>query len=199
MPTDSLLPPKKSGQTGYVIAAALMFGVMVALIVWKVTRGSSEAPPDPPSAVVPSESTAEILDSPPPPPPPPVTALPSASAEATARSDRTPRAPLSGCAVATCPGTAGADLRGALQAKAGQARSCYQNALRNNSTLQGRMSVSVRIGPDGQVCNAAIASDELGEPMVSNCVMNLFRAGKFPPPKGGCVDAAVPMNFVPKS
>ena len=33
---------------------------------------------------------------------------------------------------------------------------------------------------------------------VAQCVANKFRqTGLFPAPKGGCIDATVPMNFVP--
>jgi len=60
------------------------------------------------------------------------------------------------------------------------------------------MALSVRVGSGGQVCSAAVTGDELGEVAVTACVTNLFRAGRFPAPDGGCVDVSVPMNFVPK-
>jgi hypothetical protein len=90
-------------------------------------------------------------------------------------------------------------LRSALAAKAGQARGCYERALRQNTMLQGRLVVNVRVGPQGQVCSAGIGQNALGDPGVASCVLQMFRAGTFPPAQGGCVDTAVPMNFVPKT
>jgi hypothetical protein len=49
------------------------------------------------------------------------------------------------------------------------------------------------------VCSAGIASNSVGDPGVASCVLGMFRSGSFPAPQGGCVDAQVPMNFIPKS
>ena len=65
--------------------------------------------------------------------------------------------------------------------------------------LQGKIVVSIRVGPSGQVCSANIASNSVGDPGVASCVLGMFRSGTFPAPEGGCVDAQVPMNFIPKS
>jgi hypothetical protein len=37
----------------------------------------------------------------------------------------------------------------------------------------------------------------MGSPGVANCAANVFRNGTYPAPAGGCVDANVPMSFVP--
>ncbi len=103
-----------------------------------------------------------------------------------------------GCFGERCAGAAGPGLRAALQAKAGLVQSCYRSALRDRPGLRGTIAVSVRVGSGGQVCSAAVTGDDLGEPAVSACVTNLFRAGRFPAPEGGCVDVSVPMNFAPK-
>ena len=200
MPVDSLMPKKKSGTTGYLVAAAVMFAAMGGLIFWKTSQGAPDPSepnvPPPPSQ---TQAAAPALEAPPPPPPPKVEEEKDAGTDAPAtKAVKGAGSGAYGCSAKVCQGTAGADLRGALQGKAGQARSCYQNALRNNSTLTGRLTVAVRVGPNGMACSASVASDELGDPQVSNCVTRLFRAGKFPPPKGGCVDTVVPMNFVPK-
>jgi hypothetical protein len=42
-----------------------------------------------------------------------------------------------------------------------------------------------------------MAKDTLADPAVTNCVLQRFRSGKFPKPSGGCVDIALPINFVP--
>ncbi len=99
----------------------------------------------------------------------------------------------------TCKGTASAALQSALRGRAGQSRGCYERGLRQNALLQGKITVAIRIGPTGQVCSASIASNSVGDPGVASCVVGMFRSGTFPAPQGGCVDAAVPMNFIPKS
>jgi hypothetical protein len=102
------------------------------------------------------------------------------------------------CRSPRCGGQAGPELRAALVAAAGRARSCYAAALLRDRRLAGSLTVSVRVGLGGQVCSAAVHDDRLGDPAVASCVTRLFRAGWFPEPNGGCVDAVVPMNFVPK-
>jgi hypothetical protein len=58
--------------------------------------------------------------------------------------------------------------------------------------------VSVRVGPAGEVCAASIASDSLGDPGVSSCVVQKFQAGSYPAPINGCIEVRVPLRFEPK-
>jgi len=44
----------------------------------------------------------------------------------------------------------------------------------------------------------AVLEDAIHSVEVSNCVMGMFRSAKFPPPSGGCIDAKVPLSFVPR-
>jgi hypothetical protein len=40
----------------------------------------------------------------------------------------------------------------------------------------------------------------MGSPNVANCAANIFRtSGGFPSPRGGCIDANVPLSFVPQA
>ena len=64
-----------------------------------------------------------------------------------------------------------------------------------NNMLEGRMSVAVKISSTGHVCSANIVKNEVGDPGLTSCVLQMFRSGTFPQPKGGCVDAQVPLNF----
>ncbi len=104
----------------------------------------------------------------------------------------------SGCGAGPCGGSAGPELRRALVERVGQAQSCYRSSLFDRPGLRGTLTLSVRVGSGGQVCSAAVTGDDLGDPLVAACVTNLVRTGRFPAPDGGCVDAVVPMNFVPK-
>ncbi|HXS16118.1 MAG TPA: AgmX/PglI C-terminal domain-containing protein, partial [Polyangiaceae bacterium] len=90
---------------------------------------------------------------------------------------------------------AGDDLRAALAGRAASAKSCYNTALRRNATLEGKMSVNVRVSPRGAVCSAGVSNNTLGDAAVAACVSAQFRSSQFPAPAGGCVDTVVPLNF----
>lgn len=169
-----------------------MLLLMGGLIVWKLA-GSDEKPTAIPPAI--PKQTAAPVEAPPPPPEP--EELDAGSDAETEPKKKVVRKSSGGCS-GNCAGTASARLQSAVAGKAGQARGCYERALRQNPTLEGRLTVGLRIGPGGQVCSAHINSNSLGDPGVASCVLQMFRAGTFPAPKGGCVDMAVPMNFVPK-
>jgi hypothetical protein len=98
-----------------------------------------------------------------------------------------------------CTGSADAGLRDALRLRGASAKGCYNKALLSNATLQGKLTVAVRVSPSGTACSASVASDSLGDAAVSSCILQKFRSGAYPKPKGGCVDVQVPLNFVPGS
>jgi len=171
-----------------------MLLLMGGLIYWKVSGNKPPPPPSPPPKV--ASQKAPVLEQPPP-PPPPKQEVEEAGTAKVATHHGTYHG-HSGCS-GTCKGAATGALRSALRGRAGQARGCYERALRTNATLKGRLVVNVRLGPQGQVCSASVGSNGLGDPAVAACVAQMFRSGKYPAPEGGCVDTAVPMNFVPKS
>jgi hypothetical protein len=171
-----------------------MLVVMSGLIVWKM---SSEDDPAPTPVALPSPPPViPEFESPPPPPPPPIEEVVDSGKQSEA-----PRKKAGGgnpaCA-GECDGTITSQLDAALHGRARQGQGCYERALRQNPTLQGRLMIRVRVGPKGEVCSARVASDALGDSGVTSCVLQKFLAATFPPPTGGCVDTQVPMNFVPK-
>lgn len=185
-------PPPKSGSNGYIAVAAVMLVVMGGLIVWKL--GDDEPEVVEQTTVAPPADANPVLDEAPPPPPPEEEAAPEAPKPPEKKEAVAGGGP-SGCAGA-CNGNLGADGMSALRAKGGQARGCYNRALRQDATLSGKMSLNVRISASGNVCSVQVGEDSLGDPAVTSCVTQMFRSGKFPAPEGGCVDAAVPLNFV---
>ena len=112
--------------------------------------------------------------------------------------DRQPLVGGGGGCSGECKGEAPGNLRATLSAKGAQARGCYERALRQNNMLQGRLKIGLRIGPNGSVCSASVTSNELGDPGVASCVVQMFKSSTFPSPQGGCVDAEVPLKFEPK-
>jgi len=188
--------PKSGGSGPFILAAIVMLLLMGGLIFWKMKSGGEETVrvETPKPSATPVEP---VLQDAPPPPPPPI-----ASTEPSAKPDEKSGQKKVGSMVALpcgeCSGDPNPALSGALNGKAGQSRGCYEKALSTNGTLSGHMTVSIKINQQGNVCSASIKSD-MGNPLVENCVLQNFRAATFPAPKGGCVDARVPLNFKPKT
>lgn len=193
-PNLSAAPPKEPGGRSFLIAALVMIALIAGLLIWKSNSSEPEAaaPEPPPKAAAPPRPVLDPL------PPPPVDDIPPPPAPepAKAEPEKPARRRNTGCDGA-CTGKETPELLSALRAKGGQARSCYERALTHNSSLQGNLVISVRIGPGGEACSASASSDTLGEPSVTNCIVQRFRTGKFPKPSGGCVDVAVPIKLVP--
>jgi len=104
------------------------------------------------------------------------------------------------CDAKKCGGANSEELSTALAFRAKQSHRCYDNALGQDPTLKGKVSIAVRVGANGQVCSAGVASNDMGPggANVATCVVNYFRGQNLPAPKGGCIDANIPINFVPR-
>jgi hypothetical protein len=192
--STSAPPPKSSGSKPFVIAVLLMLLLMGGLIYWKLSgddeQKTASAPPPAPAATDPA------IDQVIPPPPLPE---PSASAAPTASAKKGPPKFDTGCSTCNnCQGIEPNGFRGALAGRAALAQRCYEKALGTQEQLTGKLTVGLCVGVGGQVCSAGIEKDTLGSPLVSQCVLNIYRATTFPSPKNGCVQAQVPLNFVPK-
>lgn len=196
------LPPEKipgsGGGGGPFIAVAGVFAVVLAgLVYMKFSGGESDAP-----AAAPTPSAKPTTSAPAKPaltdslPPPPKEDDPPAPSESAGPAKKAPvgGGPCSG----TCSGTPSGATRGDLQARAGSSRGCYERALRNSPTLQGKMTINVRVDPSGTVCSASVSGDSVGSGEVSNCVLNMFRNQRVAAPTGGCADVSIPLNFQPK-
>jgi hypothetical protein len=184
-----------SGNGKYIVIALLLFGLIGGAIAWKVTQ----KPPEPVVLVVdagpPPRPTKNIDDDIPPPP-----VVEDAGPEDAGKKVTVVNNGLANqCDAKKCTGTTGSDIESALSFRAKQAHRCYDNALGQDPTLRGKISIAVRIGANGQACSAGVASNELtSAPNVAACVTGYFRGQTFPMPKGGCVDVNIPINFVPR-
>jgi hypothetical protein len=78
----------------------------------------------------------------------------------------------------------------------GRFRLCYENGLRNNPNLQGRVSVRFVIGRDGRVSNVGGGGD-IPDGGVVSCVTRAFYGLSFPQPEGGIVTVSYPIVFTP--
>jgi len=188
-------PPPTHGNGKYIALGLLFLFGIAGLFVWKTvfdkTTPTAAAPPPPGSAPPPATFSQSQVDEVPPPPPPEPDAGPARRVASTNNS-------LAGCEVKTCAGSVTSDLETALAFRAKQAHRCYDQALTQDNTLQGKVQITLRIAPSGGVCSAGVTANEMGTPAVAQCVAGYFKStGHFPAPKGGCVDTAVPISFVP--
>lgn len=75
-------------------------------------------------------------------------------------------------------------------------RNCYNRALSQNPDVEGRISLSIRVGPGGEVQGVTAApSGNLPDSVVS-CVKARAQAAQFDPPQGGLAVIQVPVTFV---
>ena len=195
-PTPSLRAPAgvpPSGNAKFIALALLLLGVIGAIIAWKSCQKQPVAifiPPDAGLAPPPPRNLDEDI-------PPPI-AIEDAGAEAGAKKVAVVYAGNQ-CDAKKCGGATSSDIESALSFRAKQAHRCYDNALAQDPTLRGKVSIAVRIGSNGQACSAGVASNELASaPAVANCVAGYFRGQAFPTPRGGCIDVNIPINFVPR-
>lgn len=80
----------------------------------------------------------------------------------------------------------------------GRFRLCYENGLRNNPNLAGRVGVRFVIGRDGGVMSAANGGSDLPDAGVVSCVVGAFRGLQFPQSEeGGAVTVTYPISFAP--
>jgi hypothetical protein len=110
--------------------------------------------------------------------------------------------PVAGACGGRCSGRVGPALVDALGVRVKQAHRCYDNALAIDKTVRGKVSVRMKIGADGRVCDVTARSDNTSMVDVAKCVAAFYRANtgqlSFPLPDNGCVDVDLPINFVPR-
>ncbi len=78
----------------------------------------------------------------------------------------------------------------------GRFRLCYENGLRKDPTLAGKVSVSFEITRGGATSKIAATSDMKDKTVVA-CVQKGFAGLSFPQPEGGVVKVTYPIMFSP--
>ncbi|HLM73647.1 MAG TPA: AgmX/PglI C-terminal domain-containing protein, partial [Polyangiaceae bacterium] len=79
----------------------------------------------------------------------------------------------------------------------GRFRICYENGLKNNPNLQGRVAVRFVIRADGEVTNVLNAGSDMPDSSVVSCVVKSFQGLSFPQPEQGIVSVTYPIMFSP--
>ncbi len=201
MSSPPSVPPSgvpESGNAKYAVVAILLVLGAGGIYAWRAisSHGGAQAPqvvlmPSASSSAMAATPNAKLDDIPPAPP-----------EEEKPEAGLAPRVAIGGGGLGgcekTCVGSATAELTGALEVRGQQARRCYNQALVNDSSLKGHVTIQVRIGPAGNACSASVHANDMGTPSVANCAMSIFRNASYPAPHGGCVDVEVPLSFVPQ-
>jgi membrane protein involved in colicin uptake len=203
---DNTSEPDKvpgTGGSGPFVGIAVVFALLLGgLLAWKL-KGSDAPTADPAAAttgsVAANQAKPVLTDSIP--PPPPVDDTKDKAGETAGNSGKKPSSAGAGTGACggTCSGTPSGATRGDISARSAAARGCYERALRTNQSLQGKMTVNVRVDPSGQICSASISGDTVNSGDVSSCVLGAYRGQKVAPPTGGCADISQTFNFQPKN
>jgi hypothetical protein len=86
-----------------------------------------------------------------------------------------------------------------VRANMGRFRTCYENGLRTNPNLQGKVTTKFVIDRSGAVSSAADGGSDLPDRQVVQCVVRGFGNLSFPQPEGGVVTVSYPIVFNPGS
>ncbi len=77
---------------------------------------------------------------------------------------------------------------------------CYENELRRNPSLEGKVTVQFTIVERGTVTGARATENTTGSPAVASCVVSTVRRFRFNPgPEGGSVSYSYPFVFAPQN
>ena len=191
-PTTSLRPPTEGSGPKYTMIVVLLAAGLVALLLWRYLSSETapvvQVPPPKPTVAPPPPKEDDV------PPPPPV----EDSGPETGPTRTVINSNWASCDAKFCTGKVNGDLEAALAFRAKTAHKCYDDALAQDTSLKGNVKISVRVAANGNICSASVASNELANPLVANCIANRFRqAGHFPAPSGGCLDVNVPIALMP--
>jgi hypothetical protein len=79
----------------------------------------------------------------------------------------------------------------------GRFRLCYEDGLRKNPNLEGRVTTRFVIGRDGAVSNVSNGGSDLPDSSVVSCVISAYYGLSFPAPDNGIVTVVYPIAFSP--
>ncbi|MFY0531012.1 AgmX/PglI C-terminal domain-containing protein [Nannocystis pusilla] len=71
-------------------------------------------------------------------------------------------------------------IRRVVRAHVGEVRACYEQGLKRDPNLKGRVTLDLRIETSGEVSSASVVEDTLTESSVAACISAAARRWKFP-------------------
>lgn len=75
-------------------------------------------------------------------------------------------------------------------------RRCYNQGLSSNPDMSGRVNVTARIGPGGEVQSVTATPSGSISADVANCIAARVRSARFDPPEGGAATINIPVTLV---
>lgn len=78
----------------------------------------------------------------------------------------------------------------------GRFRSCYQKGLLDDSTMAGKVTISAKVGVNGEVVSSDVVSNAGLSPAVGRCIADVVRRATFSAPSGGSSTLQIPVTFV---
>jgi hypothetical protein len=84
-----------------------------------------------------------------------------------------------------------------VRARMGLVKACYENALKRNPSLKGKISFRFTILETGALADIATAQNSLGSAEVAACIMNTMRSWRMPFKPSGPVTVEYPFVFQP--
>jgi outer membrane biosynthesis protein TonB len=84
-----------------------------------------------------------------------------------------------------------------VRARMGLIKACYENALKRNPTLKGRIAIRFTILETGSLADIAAAQNAMGSPEVAGCIISTMRTWRTPFRPEGPVTVEYPFVFSP--
>jgi hypothetical protein len=84
-----------------------------------------------------------------------------------------------------------------VRSNMGRFRACYEQSLRPQPSLQGRVTTKFAIARDGTVPFAVDAGSDVPDAALIACIGRAFESLSFPPPEGGVVTVVYPLILAP--
>jgi outer membrane biosynthesis protein TonB len=75
-------------------------------------------------------------------------------------------------------------------------RACYNRGLAENPDIEGKIALSIKVGPTGQVASVSATKTGNIPESVLECVKSRANSANFSPPQGGAAVVQVPVSFV---
>jgi len=86
-------------------------------------------------------------------------------------------------------------LGGFIRARKGAVQACYENSLKRNPTLKGKIILRFTILETGGIADVQVVSNGLGSPEVVACIVNAVRAWRTPFRPSGPSTVEIPFSF----
>lgn len=74
---------------------------------------------------------------------------------------------------------------------------CYEKALAQDPTLEGKVTLTFTIDASGKVSEAGVGTSTLGDAEVEKCMVNRLKKMRFPEPEAGSLKVSYPIVFRP--